>query len=153
MEMRSMDENNGMVITNGDGYTPTPAEEKLLKILLNPEFHGESRRQQCQQAGVSHQTLYKALKKPSFNKLLKDMSLSMIQEYAAPLIQRGIKEALRGNYPFWKTVMEMSGMYRPEQGIDVKANVGLTFEQLLKKALESGDNDTSDNNQNQEKYY
>lgn len=131
-----MNEDNGMIVTEIDGYTPTVAEEKLLKILLNPEYHGESRRKQCQDAGVCHQTLYTALKKPGFNKLLKDMSLSLIQEYAAPLVQKGVKEALRGNYPFWKSIMEMSEMIKP-QSVNVNANVGVvTFEQLLRQALE-----------------
>jgi hypothetical protein len=142
-----MDENMELVLTEADRYIPTVAEEKLLKILLNPEYHGESRRKQCQDAGVCHQTLYTALKKPGFKKLLRDMSLSMIQEYAAPLVQRGVKEALRGNYPFWKTLMEMGDFYKPQQSVDVNAYVGLSFEQLLKKALE----DDKNKDENQEK--
>ena len=121
--------------TNTDIYIMTMGETKLIQAMLNPENIGISVVDLCKAANTSRDTFYTAMKKPEFVKLYQDTSLSMIKHETYSLIKAGIREAKRGSFQHWRVLLEMSGMYSEKQTHDVN----ITFEQLLKKALDSGE--------------
>ena len=53
-------------MTENDKYKPTPAEKKLLEVLLNAENVGKSVQELCNLAGVSRNKYYDAMKKQEF---------------------------------------------------------------------------------------
>jgi hypothetical protein len=135
-----MEENNISCIDNVtklDIYQPTPAELKLMEVLLNPEHRMKSVTDICKIADVSRQHYYNIIKKPEFTELCKQTATELIKAEILPLIYAGIKEAKRGSFQHWKVLLEMAGLYSEKQNMQVN----VTFEQLLKKALNSGDDE------------
>jgi len=112
-------------LTDGDKYKPTPAEEKLLAVLLNPDLVSDSVTDKCQNAGISRQTYYEAMKKPGFMELVQGFRKEMLQAEIQDLIQVGIKEAKNGSYQHWKALMEMAGEYTPKTKTEVATPEGL----------------------------
>ena len=121
--------------TNTDIYIMTAGETKLIQAMLNPENIGISVVDLCKAANTSRDTFYTAMKKPEFVKLYQETSLSMIKHETYSLIKAGIREAKRGSFQHWKVLLEMAGLYSEKQNVQVN----MTFEQLLKNALNSGD--------------
>ncbi|MFA5153983.1 MAG: phBC6A51 family helix-turn-helix protein [Clostridia bacterium] len=122
-------------VTKVDIYQPTPAEIKLMEVLLNPEHRMKSVTDICKTANISRQHYYNIVKKQEFNELCKQTATDLVKAEILPLIYTGIKEAKRGSFQHWKVLMEMAGLYSEKQNMQVN----VTFEQLLKKALESGE--------------
>ena len=116
-------------------YIPTKAEEALLDIMLNPENRMKTVADICTMAKVDKATYYRAFKKPDFKALYKVLSIDLATRYAGPMVATFAREGLRGSYQHGRVILEMAGIYSEKQ--DVQLNV--TFEQLLKKALESGE--------------
>jgi hypothetical protein len=136
-----MMEDNGLIKTDEskanltifDSYIPTVGETKVLQAMLNPENAGLSVTDLCKAAQTSRDTFYNAMKKPEFVNLYRNTALDVIKTEIYPLVKVGIREAKRGSFQHWKVLMEMTGMHTEKQEINV------SFEQLLKKALESGE--------------
>lgn len=103
------------VPTNGNNYIPTGGEQKLLQAMLNPENTGSSIIELCKAAGTSRDTYYSAMKKPEFVKLYQETAISMIKHEVYPLIKAGIREAKRGNYQYWKSLLQMTGMINQDE--------------------------------------
>jgi predicted DNA-binding protein (UPF0251 family) len=123
------------VMTDANKYYPTPAEIKLLEVLLLPDNAKLNVTEKCNQAGISRTTYYELMKKPEFMQLCKDTALDLVKSEIMSLMQIGIEEAKGGSFQHWKILLEMIGMHTDKQD----HNVNVTFEQLLKKALNSGD--------------
>ncbi len=117
-------------------YRPTPAEAKLLKVLLNPEFATASMAEKIQEAGISHQKYYDCFKNPEFVNLLKKSAVDLIKKDVAPLVNVAIKQAKNGSFYHWRVLMEMAGMYT-EKKISEHT---VTLEQALRELKET-DND------------
>ncbi len=115
-----------------ESYEPTPAEAKLLRVLLDPEFATASMKEKIQAAGISHQKYYDCFKKPGFVKYLEGVSLELIKNDVAPLIHTGIKHAKAGNFQYWKALMEMTGLYVDK----VEITGSVTLEQALREMEE-----------------
>ena len=61
--------------TNDNIYRPTPAEKKLLEVLVSPENTGKSVQDLCNLANISRFKYYQAMKKPDFVKLVNETTL------------------------------------------------------------------------------
>jgi predicted DNA-binding transcriptional regulator AlpA len=123
------------VLTDVGKYYPTPAEIKLLEVLLLPDNAKLNVTEKCNLAGISRTLYYELMKKPEFMRLCKDTALDLVKSEIMSLMQIGIKEAKDGSFQHWKILLEMIGMHTDKQDLQVN----MTFEQLLKKALNSGD--------------
>lgn len=108
-----------------DKYIPTVAEERLLTILLNPEYIDKNVSEKCLAANVSRQIYYDAMKKPGFEELVRGYRESILQGEISDLIQIGISEAKKGSYQHWKTLLEMAGAYAPKTKTEVTTPDGL----------------------------
>lgn len=120
-------------LTEEDRYMPTPAELKLLEVMLLPENAKTNVSAKCKLAGISRTTYYEITKKPEFVRLIRDTALDLVKAELVSLMHIGIKEARDGSFQHWKVLLEMAGIHSEALQLNV------TFEQLLKKALESGE--------------
>lgn len=113
-------------ITGEDDYIPSPSEEKLLQVRLDPENIGKNITDLCQTAGISRQTYYEAIKKQGFVNLLNKLRLESLRNYISDVIDASFKTATtcgsRG-YQDRKMLLELAGLYRPEQNFVFNANV------------------------------
>ena len=109
-------------ITIMNEYRPSPSEERLLETLLNPENVGKSITAKCKLAEISRTTYYELMDKPEFLKLYNKSGIDLIKSEIAPLIQVGVKEAMNGSFPHWKVLLEMGGVYREKQDINLNAD-------------------------------
>jgi hypothetical protein len=116
-------------------YNPTPKELALLQAMINPENFMKPVTELCRLAKCDRTVYYDAIKKDGFKALVKEISRDLTTGAVIPIVHSFIKHGLRGSFQHAKVVLEMAGAYSEKQ--DVQLNV--TFEQLLKKALESGE--------------
>jgi hypothetical protein len=112
-------------LQNPTAYQPTTAEQKLLEVLLNPEYRQLNKTEICQQAGVSRQTYYDAFKKPEFVAYYEAQSRDLVREAVGPVLNAFLKAAKDGSYPHGKVILEMAGMYAEAKNLNVTANVTL----------------------------
>lgn len=114
------------VFTGEDDYSPTPGEEKLLQVRLDPENLGKNITELCQAAGISRQTYYDSMKKQGFVNLLNKLRLESLRNYISDVIDASFKTATTcGSRGFQdrKMLLEMAGLYRSEQSFIFNANV------------------------------
>jgi hypothetical protein len=132
-------------ITSEDDYIPSPSEEKLLQVRLDPENIGKNITDLCQTAGISRQTYYSAMQKPEFVELLNRLRIKALQDYIADVIDASYRTATTcGSRGFQdrKMLLEMAGLYRSEQSFIFNANVQNDqlaegdFDKKLQKLLE-----------------
>lgn len=99
---------NGQNLT---GYEPTPSEEKLLEVLLNPQYRMKSITDICKIAEISRTTYYEAFSKPGFNEIYKQKSIELVKQQVAPVINAFVAEAKRGSFQHGKVLLEMADLY------------------------------------------
>lgn len=73
-------ESGGIIPTETDGYSPTPAEVRILEVSLNPEHAGKNITEKCRVAEVSRDTWYEAFKKPGFKNLVNKTSVDLVRD-------------------------------------------------------------------------
>ena len=120
-------------LQNPTVYQPTTAEQKLLEVLLNPEFRGKSKTDICQIAGISRQTYYDAFKKPEFVAYYEAQARDLVREAVGPVINAFVKEAKKGSYPHGKVVLEMAGLYAEAKNVNLNATLSTVAEELQRR--------------------
>lgn len=114
--------------TNSDGYLPTPAEQRLMETLLNPESVGKSIAEKCQLAEISRETYYKTMKKTEFTSLLTRTSVDLVKDKIADVLAASVKVATtggNGGFQDRKMLLEMFGVaVREEDNRIVIVNIG-----------------------------
>jgi hypothetical protein len=91
-----MDEIEGVkdnYLTESDAPRLSPAREKILMALLNPEFIGLTVTEKCQRIGVSRQAWYTALHDEKFMELVNKTSLDVLKEGVAGVMAALLKSA------------------------------------------------------------
>lgn len=78
-------------LTDGDRYTPTPAEERLLEVLLNPDNLGKTVTEKCNLAKIARNTYYDIMKKPEFVKLQNSLAINLIRDKVSDVLQASVK--------------------------------------------------------------
>lgn len=73
-------ESGGIIPTETDEYSPTPAEVRILEVSLNPEHAGKNITEKCRVAEVSRDTWYEAFKKPGFKNLVNKTSVDLVRD-------------------------------------------------------------------------
>lgn len=111
--MNELTEYDGKNTSNIDGYQLTPAEQRLLETLLNPESVGKSVTEKCQMAKISRETYYATMRKPEFTWLLSKTSVDLIRDKIADVLNASIKAATTGGvrgYQDRRMLLEMFGI-------------------------------------------
>lgn len=115
---------NDDITINGDKYKPTPAEQRLLETLLNPESVGKSVTDKCQMAEISRETYYGSMKKPEFTALLNKTSVDLIKDKISEILAASVKSATTGGsrgFQDRKMLLSMFGTYVERQDINLQA--------------------------------
>jgi hypothetical protein len=107
--------------TNLNKYEPTPSEQKLLEVLLNPLHYKKSVTEKCEIAGVDRGIFYIAMKKPEFCDLYNETIKSGLKASIGKVIQATEDFATRfpGNHQDRKILLEMAGAYTEKQEVKV----------------------------------
>lgn len=104
----------------------TPAREKILEALLNPEFLGLSITEKCNLIGISRNCWYKAIKDQSFMSLVKKTNIDLIKESAHEIIAASKKVAINSGargFNDRRMLLEMSGYYVPKSEVNGEFNL------------------------------
>lgn len=113
-------------------YEPTPCEQSIIKVLLDPENSRKTVTEKCRLAGVDRKTYYNAIRKPEFADLIKEESRRLVLAAVLPTIHAFIKAAAKGSYQHGKVLLEMADLYREKKetktelqagGFEVKINL------------------------------
>ena len=125
-----MEENNSnvSVIQTETKYTPTESEQKLLDVLINPEYRMKSIKELCIIAQISRITYYRAFEKPEFQTLYKSQSRALVDQSIAPVLNTFVREALRGSFQHGKVILEMAGLYSEKSILELTGEVTLSAE-------------------------
>lgn len=118
-----------MTITNE--YQPTPAEMRLLKVMLDPEAVGLNITDKCEKANISRNTYYEAMKKKKFVELLNVSTIDMLKGEMSDIIKVFAKKALEGSYNHGKLLLEMGKMYTQHQVVDANIDATVSIEDVI----------------------
>jgi hypothetical protein len=121
--------------TNLNGYEPTPSEQKLLEVLLNPLHYKKSITEKCEIAGVDRGIYYIAMKKPEFCDLYNETIKSGLKASIGKVIQATEDFATRfpGNHQDRKILLEMAGAYTEKQEVSITHGFENSLQALLKE--------------------
>lgn len=129
-------------LTNDNVFNPTPAEKKLLELMILPENHLITVKELCEKAGVSKTVYYDCQKKPYFVALQKEITMSMIKGSVDKVLAATIKFATEGsnNHADRKILLTMAGIYDDKQKVEMSGtmqnnNVNLNLDGMTKEDL------------------
>lgn len=111
--------------TNRDKYIPTPAEQKLLEVLCNPDSLGKTVTDICSEANVSRDVYYDAIKKEGFYELRNKFLMDIIKAGVGDIIQATIKYGKENakNAQDRKMILTMAGMYSDKLEANVTEDI------------------------------
>ncbi|MBW5474245.1 phBC6A51 family helix-turn-helix protein [Enterococcus gallinarum] len=111
-------------MTENDKYTPTPAEKKLLEVLLNAENVGKSVQELCNLAGVSRNKYYDAMKKQEFVDLVNKTTMALIKGKAANVLNAAYNFALtEKGHQDRKMLLTIAGIYTDKQETEISGHI------------------------------
>ena len=93
-------------------YIATACERKILDALLDPANKYKTVTELCRVADVSRDVYYDAFKKPEFQAYYRYLTLELVKQSVAPVINTFIKEATRGSFQHGKVLLEMAELYQ-----------------------------------------
>ena len=107
-------------ITQANTYKPTPAEKKLLEVLVNPEHLGKTVMAICKVAGISRFKYYDAMKKEPFRKLVNDTTMDLIKGKASDVLNAAYKYALtEKGFQDRKMILTIADIYTDKAEVQV----------------------------------
>lgn len=116
-----------LIEQNRTEYKLTESEEKLMDVLLNPDYRMKSIKELCAIAAIGRSTYYAAFNKPEFKALYKAKSKELVDNAIAPVLNTFVREALRGSFQHGKVILEMAGLYSEKQQIDVSGDININL--------------------------
>jgi hypothetical protein len=122
------------ITTNSDGYKLTAAEERLIKVLIDPEHFGKSVTDKCQAAGISRETYYNTMKKQEFCDLYNETVRAGLKSSVSEIIKATYNFGKRfpGNHQDRKILLEMAGAYTEKSEVkhEVIINIALDDDEM-----------------------
>jgi flagellar motor component MotA len=111
--------------TDNNKYIPTPAEKKLLEVLINPEHYQKNITEICSIAEVDRTVYYNAMKKADFIDFYNRMMRELLKGKAQEVIKATYTFAVSNpkNHQDRKLLLEMIGEYTPKQEIEQNLNI------------------------------
>jgi hypothetical protein len=131
--VKALGNNDNNKMTNLDGYKLTAAEERLLEVLMNPNYYGKSITEKCQVAEISRETYYQTMRRPEFTDFYNQQIQANLKNSVGKIIQATENFATRfpGNHQDRKMLLEIAGAYTEKQQVEVTHG----FESSLKDLL------------------
>ena len=124
--------------TNDNIYRQTPAEKKLLEVLVSPENTGKSVQDLCNLANISRFKYYQAMKKPDFVKLVNETTLELIKGKVSDVLNASYTFALtEKGFQDRKILLQMAGLLveKTETTVNGNLNVNNPFQNLTEDEL------------------
>ena len=124
--------------TNDNIYRQTPAEKKLLEVLVSPENTGKSVQDLCNLANISRFKYYQAMKKPDFVKLVNETTLDLIKGKVSDILNASYTFALtEKGFQDRKILLQMAGLLveKTETTVNGNFNVNNPFQNLTEDEL------------------
>jgi DNA-binding transcriptional regulator YhcF (GntR family) len=122
-------DSTSMLQQNVTEYIPTESEQKLIDILLNPDYRMKSVKELCIIAQINRVTYYRAFEKPEFKTLYKAKSRELVDNSIAPVLNTFVREALRGSFQHGKVILEMAGLYSEKSQLEVTGEINVNMSQ------------------------
>jgi len=116
-------------------YLPTPAEQRLLQTLLDPDRVSMTIKEKLVLGDVSYPTYYKAMAKPAFLEIYRDLMVAGLQGKAPKVIQATYEYAIgdRRNSRDRDTILKVLGILEDKKKIDItkkSLNVTANFDNM-----------------------
>jgi len=96
----------------GEEYTPTRKEERLIEALLNPNNREKTITEVCDIAGCNRRTYYRAFEKPGFVELYRKRAKALASKYLGQVMNAFVREAAKGSFQHGKVILEMAEVYK-----------------------------------------
>ncbi|MBC9722231.1 MAG: hypothetical protein H9W82_13310 [Lactobacillus sp.] len=127
-------------MTENDVYEPTPAEKRLLDVLLDVENVGKTVKELCNLAEISRNKYYESMKKEEFVELVNGISMSLIKGKASAVLNATFKYALEEKgHQDRKMILTMAGLYTDKQQTEISGQ--LKMDKLGSILSQLGDED------------
>jgi len=132
-------------MTKTNKWSLTPARERLLEMLINPEHLGKNVTELCNLAEISRNSYYKFMNEPEFVELINKTSLDMVKAKMGDVVNATYKYALgEKGHQDRKLLLTMAGLYTDKQEVDMNADINTdeqseVFEKYLKDVDENDD--------------
>ena len=99
--------------TEDNKFIPTPAQKKLLEVLLNPEYYDKSVTDICGMAKVDRTVYYDAIKKPEFVDFYNKALVEIMKGKVDDVLKATYKFATTNSkcYQDRKVLLEMAKVY------------------------------------------
>lgn len=122
-------------------YLPSDTERKILDALLDPTNKYKNVTDLCQAAGCSRQAYYDAFKRPGFGDLYRKLTLDLVKQSVAPVVNTFIKEATRGSFQHGKVLLEMAELYQEggmnQQNSPTKITINILPQPIQNQPIEA----------------
>jgi len=121
-------------MTKDNIYDLTPAEKRLIEVLINPEHMGKNIKDLCNLANVSRNKYYESMRKDYFKRILRETSVDLVESKINDILNATYRYALDKNgHQDRKLLLTMAGLNADRLTIEkTKAEI-----ELLKKKIEA----------------
>lgn len=106
-------------------YVPTPTEQRLLEVALDPFHRFASVTKQCELADISRTHYYRMFNNRDFVRFYNDRLIDLIKAQGGQLVNVAIKEARKGSFPHLKLLLEMGGLYVDKKMVEHGGEMGV----------------------------
>jgi AcrR family transcriptional regulator len=95
-------------------FQPSDKQIKFARFYL--DLHENyTQKEIAKKVGTNRKTIWRWFRDREFVSWLNDIAYELLEDALAPVIKRTIKEALKGEFPFCRIILEMTGRYVPNQ--------------------------------------
>jgi len=112
-----MEENNKNELSEFNEYDLTPAELRLIQVMLDVGNVGKSVTDICEFAKISRPIYYMAIKKDNFKRALSETAISLVKHQASSIINKSIAVAVSEGAKGFndrRMLLQMLGLYVSE---------------------------------------
>jgi len=121
----------------------TPAQERLLRVLTNPESYAKKVKEVCKLANIPPNTYYRLMKNPDFQAKLRATHIYHFISDLPDILKRILEQAKEGSIQHQKLILELVGFYTPKAQIKVEADIEerqkITYEFFLNQLINAKD--------------
>lgn len=113
-------------MTKTNKWSLTPARERLLETLVNPEHLGKNVTELCNLAAISRNSYYKFMDEPEFVEMINKTSLDMVKTKIGDVVNATYKYALgEKGHQDRKLLLTMAGLYADKSEVENTGDLGI----------------------------
>lgn len=113
-------------MTKTNKWSLTPARERLLETLVNPEHLGKNVTELCNLAAISRNSYYKFMDEPEFVEMINKTSLDMVKTKIGDVVNATYKYALgEKGHQDRKLLLTIAGLYADKSEVENTGDLGI----------------------------